>query len=158
MAERRRKKATLVLEEVDEKNQLVPGTPDNPVRLGERMKKLLVTISLCERDGRAYYSDSYGRYQNDDGESFERLRYLNLIKSVPYEDPKNADRKKTIAELRKKLRAIALNGTPADLNITANTIYDTDRAIKSRSEERETWVLTEAGKALMLSGKVTLSL
>lgn len=44
-------KKRMILEEIEEKNDLVPGSPDNPIKLGEKAKNIMIRLGLARKEG-----------------------------------------------------------------------------------------------------------
>lgn len=150
-------KKRMILEEVPELNPLVPGTPDNPIKLGEKAKNLLVQLSLYEDDGRggqwrARNYDEGGGY----AQAQERLEFLKLVEYKPeYNDKAVEKMKAEQVELRARLAQIAPTAKHQDLY----SLLEKIRIIADRlnSNTKGPW-LTQAGRDVLLTGTVTVSL
>ena len=144
----------MILEEIAEPNPLVPGTPENPIKLGEKAKTILVHMKLYEDDGRT--GRNMERYDDDYRQALERLEYLKLIEYLPqYDDAAIAAKQIEIEVLRQQLAESADTMSINGLHNICNSIRDVQSKIDGNKKVAR---LTDAGTALLLSGTVTVSL
>lgn len=146
----------MILEEVQEPNQLVPGSPDNPLKIGEKAKNILVRMKIYEDDGRTGDPTAGNQYDTDYRYAMERLEFLQLIEYRPKYDATAIARKQTaISELRVGLAQSAMTMASDDIVQVYRSINTLENALQSN--DKVAW-MTDAGRALLLTGTVTVSL
>jgi hypothetical protein len=141
-------KKRMVLEEVEEKNLLVPGSPENPIKLGERQKDLILRLHMLERDDLDLDGQDYGLSMVE-GYS---LIYLGLVEEKLFYTPEEiAAFHEEAQSIRKMTAESILCGSTGIYTLVEDENLE-------RKAKKTVWRLTEAGKALLLSGKVTVAL
>jgi hypothetical protein len=143
----------MILEEVPETNPLVPGSPDNPIKLGEKAKNILIRLKMAEDAdtpgelGRVCYDEV------DRSNALDRLMFLKLIETITVQ-PTQERLLTAVLKKQAMLDMIAANGKAQDISYAAQ--YWASAESDCRPLTR--WGLTYAGRALLISGSVTVSL
>jgi hypothetical protein len=147
----------MILEEIEEPNQLVPGSPDNPVKLGERQKNVLIRLHQDEKNGFASQNGTNNNWRHEifrEQEVKDHLLFLGLVEETPLRTP--AEVKKIDAEtskLKNQLKAAVAADKLGDVSVLIEKIRN-----QKYEKSYKVWRLTDAGRKLLLKGKVTISL
>jgi hypothetical protein len=145
----------MILEEIEEKEQLVAGTVDNPLKLTEKQKSLLVSIYLRQKSGEMK-KNSVSSFWDSSTSSLERLIYLGLLEVVTLGDLPEGKVKKTALQKKVDKTLIPLLQNKPFCQETASVFYDLRESESSLNQR--IYRTTLAGAALLLKGKVTVSL
>jgi hypothetical protein len=159
------KKTRMILEEVEEKNDLVPGSPENPIKLTEKAKTILIKMfnqetqpetpgSSAGRQRKYSHRDDF--HYDGYNAALDRLLFLGLVAESPVETEQQA-RAKTV-KLRDELAGLVTQGatSKAILDVAYKLESAESRLINFQSPLK--LELTQAGRDLMLKGSVTISL
>lgn len=144
----------MILEEIEEKEQLVVGSVDNPIRLGEKQKSALLKIHMAGEKGLTNNNslgyDSWAKVY----ECLDRLTYLQLIE--------NRELVSTPAQKRKIDQELASLATAGGAAFKKDPVSKEVRDIQEKVNQlrgdlkQKAWFLTSAGKELLLKGKITI--
>jgi hypothetical protein len=148
----------MVLEEIEEKEQLVPGSPDNPIKLGERQKAALLRMHVKDSQPRKASQPNDARYdlgrQYMEEDVYTRLTFLKLIEEQPaFSTEEVRAKKKRMAKLHVEAKKLVEAG---EMNKAGDVIREYQSL---ESECRYTKLgLTKLGRDLIIKGKITVSL
>ncbi len=144
----------MILEEIEDKELLVPGSVDNPIKLTERQKNLLLRIHMITKDGKIgfYGGDLYCESRD----IMDRLYYLGLVETIKNEDlPEN---KRRLIAMRKTFQKQVMPLLEQDpFSKEAKEAYDTMRN-EIQTMKATYYRLTKKGEELLLKGKVVVSI
>ena len=145
----------MILEEIKETNPLVPGSPDNPITIGEKAKDILVSLKLYEDDKRGgTLRDQLG--YSEFSQARERLEYLRLIEYRPkYDAAAIVKQEQKIASLRQELRDSALTMASRQLSDLCQQIAYIENSLSNNTTAP---FLTDAGRSVLLQGTVTVKI
>lgn len=151
------RKTRMILEEVEQKNDLVPGSPENPLNLGEKAKNILVKLKNAEDTGIPANLQEYGYTENRP--PMERCIFLKLIETVPTRTPEQVQTEidRCMAQL---FESVNWQHSPTKefTKMLFDAHYELDRLRNEITTPTVRTQLTDAGRALLLTGTVTISL
>jgi hypothetical protein len=138
----------MVLEEIEEKNLLVPGSPENPIKLGEKQKNVILALHMAEQENRPFNGNHYDH--GDLAVTFDKLKFLGLIEEV---DRYSMEEKATMAVEAQASRQAVADAILAGKEPPQGTYYHLEQRAQQRIMR-----LTQSGKDLLLKGPVTVAL